>query len=47
MKNVRNQVQLIGRLGQDVEHSTVSNGNSKARFSIATNEYYKDKRRPT
>ncbi len=42
MKNVRNQVQLIGRLGQDVETITFDSGNRKASFSIATNEFYKD-----
>ncbi len=42
MNNLKNKVQLIGNLGMDPEVKTV-NGNSKlAKFSIATNESYKN-----
>lgn len=43
MKNLRNQVQLIGRLGADPEISEFSTGNQKAFMSIATSETYKNK----
>ncbi len=42
MQHLRNSVQLIGRLGKDVELSETANGVKKAKFSLATNEYYKD-----
>ena len=42
MKNLRNSVQLIGRLGKDPEVKTLDNGNSVATFSIATSDYYKN-----
>ena len=42
MKNLRNQVQLIGRLGQEVTLTTFDSGNKKAHFSIATDDSYKD-----
>ena len=38
-----NKVTLIGRLGQDPEIRHLENGVAVARFSLATNEYYKDK----
>jgi single-strand DNA-binding protein len=38
-----NKVTLIGRLGQDPEIRHLENGAVVARFSLATNEYYKDK----
>ena len=42
MNSLKNKVQLIGNLGMDPEVKTV-NGNSKlAKFSIATNESYKN-----
>ena len=41
MKNLRNKVQLIGNLGMDPVIKDF-NGNKQARFSLATNEYYKD-----
>ena len=43
MNSLRNKVQLIGHLGADVELKTLDNGNSVARISLATNEYYKNK----
>lgn len=42
MKNLRNSVQLIGRLGKDPEVKTLENGNVIATFSIATSDYYKN-----
>lgn len=42
MNALRNKVQLIGRLGAKVELKTVSGGTSMARFSLATNESYKN-----
>lgn len=38
-----NKVTLIGRLGQDPEVRHLENGVAVARFSLATNEYFKDK----
>lgn len=43
MTNMKNFVQLIGRLGQDPEFKSLENGNSLVRFSVATDESYKDK----
>ena len=42
MRNLKNQVQLIGHLGADPEFSEFSTGN-KATMSIATSETYKNK----
>ncbi len=42
MKNLRNNVQLIGRLGQDPELKTLESGKTLVRFSIATSDYYKN-----
>ncbi len=42
MKNLRNSVQLIGRLGKDPEVKTLDNGNTVATFSMATSDYYKN-----
>lgn len=39
----QNSVQLIGHLGKDAEVTTLNNGSKVAKFSIATNESYKDK----
>lgn len=44
MNNLRNQVQLIGRLGITPELKTLDSGKSYVNLSIATNEYYKDKK---
>lgn len=43
MNNLRNKVSLIGRLGAQPEVMTFENGKKMARFSLATNERYKDK----
>lgn len=37
-----NQVNLIGRLGEDVKLHEFENGNKKGSFSLATNEHYKN-----
>jgi single-strand DNA-binding protein len=42
MNNIVNRVQLIGRLGIDPEVRSLDNGRKMARFSIATDESYKD-----
>ncbi|UBM62801.1 single-stranded DNA-binding protein [Candidatus Sulfidibacterium hydrothermale] len=44
MTTLRNSVYLIGRLGNDPELKTVGNDRRLARFSIATNDYYYDKK---
>lgn len=41
--NIRNQVQLIGFVGNAPEIKELSNNKSLAKFSIATQESYKDK----
>ncbi len=38
-----NKVILIGNLGRDPEVKTLESGTKMARFSVATNESYKDK----
>lgn len=43
MSTLRNKVQLIGRLGQDPEIISFADGNKMAKFSLATDESYKDK----
>jgi len=43
MNTLRNKVQLIGRLGQEPEITTFSDGNKIAKFSMATDDSYKDK----
>ena len=40
---LRNQINLIGRLGQDPEHRTLESGAEVVRFSLATSESYKNK----
>ena len=42
MNNLRNKVQLIGNLGQAPEIISFDNGNKLAKFTIATNESYKN-----
>ena len=44
MKNLKNFVQLIGNLGTDVELREFDNGMKKANFTLATNDYYTDKK---
>ncbi|MFS4482423.1 single-stranded DNA-binding protein [Hyunsoonleella sp. 2307UL5-6] len=43
MNALRNKVQLIGRLGQDPEIISFTDGNKMAKFSLATDDSYKDK----
>ncbi|MDG1148392.1 MAG: single-stranded DNA-binding protein [Crocinitomicaceae bacterium] len=43
MNGLRNKVSLIGRLGAAPEVVTFESGRTLARFSIATNESYKNK----
>ena len=42
MTTLRNSVNLIGRLGNDPEIKTFGNDRSMARFSLATDDYYRD-----
>ena len=42
MNTLRNSVQLIGNLGQKPEIITLQNGTKLAKFSLATNESFKD-----
>jgi len=42
MNALRNKVQLIGHLGQDPEIINLDSGKILAKFSIATNEVYRD-----
>jgi single-strand DNA-binding protein len=42
MNALRNRVQLIGHLGNDPEIKTFDNNKTMAKFSIATNETYKN-----
>ncbi len=43
MNALRNTVQLIGRLGQDPEIVNFPVGNKMAKFSMITDDIYKDK----
>ncbi|AOW21328.1 single-stranded DNA-binding protein [Urechidicola croceus] len=42
MSTLRNKVQLIGNLGNNPEIITLDSGSKLAKFSIATNESYKN-----
>ena len=42
MNSLKNTVQLIGNLGKSVDLKTFDNGTKLARFTVATNEYYKN-----
>ena len=42
MNTLRNKVQLIGNLGNDPEIINLDSGKTLAKFSIATNESYKN-----
>lgn len=44
MSNLRNQVQLIGNVGNAPETITFESGKKVCRLSLATNEYYKRER---
>ena len=39
---MRNKIQLIGHLGQDVDIKEVNGGKMVAKISVATNDYYKN-----
>jgi len=43
MNSLKNKVQLIGRLGADVEMKTLESGTVISKFPIATSESYKNK----
>lgn len=43
MNTLRNKVQLIGNLGQNPEVKELSGGKKVAKFSLATNETYRNK----
>ncbi|MEM6813009.1 MAG: single-stranded DNA-binding protein [Bacteroidota bacterium] len=42
MSMIKNHVQLIGNVGQDPTITNLESGKKVARFSVATNENYKD-----
>lgn len=42
MSTIKNHVQLIGNVGQEPTITKLDNGKKVARFSIATNEFYKN-----
>ncbi|HMQ07812.1 MAG TPA: single-stranded DNA-binding protein [Saprospiraceae bacterium] len=42
MNTLRNHVQLIGNLGNDVEFTQFDSGSKMARLTLATNEFYKN-----
>ena len=42
MKTLRNSVQLIGNVGNDIIFNTLDSGTALAKFSLATNDYYKN-----
>ncbi len=43
MNTLKNKVQLIGNLGQNPEVKEIKEGRKVAKFSLATNETYKNK----
>jgi single-strand DNA-binding protein len=42
MNTLKNSVQLVGHLGQEVKFFNFDSGSSKASFALATNDYYKN-----
>tara|TARA_R110002072_G_scaffold113367_12_gene242805 strand:+ start:5844 stop:6185 length:342 start_codon:yes stop_codon:yes gene_type:complete len=42
MSTLRNKVQLIGNLGSDPDVKTLENGSKMVKFSLATNDSYKN-----
>ncbi len=44
MNNLKNSVRLIGNLGMNPEVKETTNGKKLAKFSIATNESYRDEK---
>ncbi len=47
MKNVRNQVQIVGRVGNDLELKLTQKEAKYCRFSIAYNDVYKNAKKET
>lgn len=44
MMTIKNRVQLIGNLGATPEIKELDNGNKMARFTVATSEFYTNKK---
>ena len=44
MMTIKNRVQLIGNLGAAPEVKDLDNGNKVARFTVATSDYYTNKK---
>lgn len=44
MSTIKNHVQLIGNVGQEPTITNLESGKKVVRFSLATNEYYKNKK---
>ncbi|MCM4157583.1 single-stranded DNA-binding protein [Gramella sp. AN32] len=44
MSTLKNHVQLIGNVGQEPSITNLESGKKVARFSLATNEYYKNEK---
>jgi single-strand DNA-binding protein len=42
MSTLKNKVQLIGNVGNEPEFTNLDSGKKVAKFSIATNEFYKN-----
>ncbi len=42
MSSIKNYVHLLGNIGDDPQVKNLESGIKVARFSLATNEYYKD-----
>ncbi len=42
MNTIKNSVQLIGNLGKDIEFKELDSGKKLAKFTLATNDYYKN-----
>jgi len=42
MNTLRNQVQLIGHIGQDLETRSFDSGMTLAKAPLATNDYYRN-----
>lgn len=42
MRTLKNHVQLIGNVGQEPQITNLESGKKVARFSLATNEYFKN-----
>ena len=42
MSTLKNKVQLIGNVGQDPQITVLDSGKKVTRFSLATNEHYKN-----